>query len=431
MGMPDLRDCAQGAVHLVSRGVGDRAMIDDAFMTRADFWADPYAYLEPLRGRGRTSWNEFARAWFVTGHADVMEALKHESLGNNRLSPVFEAMEPSRRSDLGRLESTLAHTVTVLGGDAHERVRHTFEPALFPHSVEPLRERLHDVCAVLVENARVKGVIDAINDLAVIASHHAVSSALGFPAEVRARTRGIADTIRLAFDVPVGDFDGFLQAQQASLELFTILHEAVDEVSPEQLHDDLANVVKNWRANVISDVEFNATLLDLILGDHENTSNVIGNGLIHFQSHPDQWERLRDDRSLLPGAVEELLRMGPSSLWLMRIVNESCEIAGRPFDAGDSLLCVQGTANRDPEVFERAGEFDITRSPSAPHLTFSEGRHVCPGQALARVIIESVLSALLDVGDIRIIDSSIRWKRWHRWHGPASLQVRLGKPMTA
>jgi hypothetical protein len=128
---------------------------------------------------------------------------------------------------------------------------------------------------------------------------------------------------------------------------------------------------------------------------HETTTNLIGNGLLALHRSPDQWRRLKDDPSLVPGAVEELLRFDSSVQMTGRVTNTEVEIGGVALPAGESVIMLLGAANRDPAQYADPDRLDVGRQNVRP-MSFGGGIHHCLGAQLARLEAELVFSALVE-----------------------------------
>jgi len=143
----------------------------------------------------------------------------------------------------------------------------------------------------------------------------------------------------------------------------------------------------------LSEEELRSTVVLLFVAGHETTTNLIGNGTVAMLRQRDQWDRLRADPSLAPGAVEECLRFdGPVHL-TGRTATVACEVGGQPIEVGQGCITLLAAANRDPERFENPDKLDIAR-PDNHHLTFSHGIHYCLGAALARLEGQEAFRAL-------------------------------------
>ena len=133
----------------------------------------------------------------------------------------------------------------------------------------------------------------------------------------------------------------------------------------------------------------------LLIGGDETTRHVISGGMLALLEHPEQLSALRDDPTLLPGAVEEMLRWVSPVKNMSRLVTRDVELRGQRLAAGDVLVNFYPSANRDEAVFERADRFDVRRDPN-PHLAFGFGPHFCLGAALARLELRVMFRALLE-----------------------------------
>jgi cytochrome P450 len=133
----------------------------------------------------------------------------------------------------------------------------------------------------------------------------------------------------------------------------------------------------------------------LLNAGHEATANAAGNGLWALFRHPDQLRRLRENPSLLPAAVEEMLRFDAPLQLFHRYVLYDLDCAGSALERGEMVGLLYGSANRDPQAFDRADEFDVGRSPNG-HLAFGAGTHFCLGVQLARLELELLFGVMLE-----------------------------------
>jgi cytochrome P450 len=139
----------------------------------------------------------------------------------------------------------------------------------------------------------------------------------------------------------------------------------------------------------------------LLVAGNETTTNLIGNAMHCFEEYPDSLQALRDDPTLIPNALEEVLRYRSPIQRTPRIAKEDTMIADHPIQKGQVVYCWLGAANRDPEQFPHPEQFEITRSPNR-HLAFGQGIHFCLGASLARIEAKIALECLLErFSDIR------------------------------
>lgn len=191
--------------------------------------------------------------------------------------------------------------------------------------------------------------------------------------------------------------------------------------------DDMLSVVANATvdgAPLLSDDEVYLFFNQLFSAGSDTTRNVTSVGLLAFAEHPDQWRRLRGDASLLPTAIEELVRWTTPSPSKRRTATREVTLAGRRIGAGQKVVVWEGSANRDPSVFHRADEFDITRKPN-PHLGFGHGVHYCLGANLARLELRVFFEELLSRFEQVEVTGPAHWAGSNRRNGLRSLVVRL------
>jgi cytochrome P450 len=162
----------------------------------------------------------------------------------------------------------------------------------------------------------------------------------------------------------------------------------------------------------------------LIAAGSETTRNSIAVGLLGFMEHPDQWALVQADRSLLPAAVEEILRWASSTIYNRRTATRAVEMSGRTIAAGDKVTLWWASANRDDAVFADPFRFDVQREPNR-HLAFGHGSHFCLGANLARLEIRLVFEALLDRVDTCELTGPMEWTRSNKHNGVRHMPVAL------
>jgi cytochrome P450 len=177
----------------------------------------------------------------------------------------------------------------------------------------------------------------------------------------------------------------------------------------------------------LADDELAAMFVVLLFAGHETTTNLLGTGLLELLRHPDQWALLREDPELVPSAVEELLRWVAPIQWLARVVTQDTELGGERVGEGETVVAVLACANRDPEVFDRPQQLDVTRSDSREHLSLGFGPHFCLGASLTRlegaVVFETLRSRFPKV---ELAGDTFDWRGSSMFRGLSGLPVALG-----
>ncbi|MGW0760997.1 cytochrome P450 [Streptomyces sp. NPDC002814] len=193
----------------------------------------------------------------------------------------------------------------------------------------------------------------------------------------------------------------------------------------EQPTDDLVSALVNGTVDGELLTEEEAVLnCENLIGATENGRLALIGGMQAFLEHPDQWARLGEDRRLLPGAIEEILRWTSSATHSMRVATRPCDIRGTRIGPGDRVVLWLPSANRDEEVFHDPYRFDIARTPNR-HIALASGEHFCIGSTLARAEMHVLFTELLD--SVRRIDQNgpVRRLRSIAVNGPESLPVRI------
>jgi cholest-4-en-3-one 26-monooxygenase len=203
-------------------------------------------------------------------------------------------------------------------------------------------------------------------------------------------------------------------AQAASMELYAYASELFGKkrIDP---HEDLMSVLTQVEVEgeQLSSFELELFFLLLTVAGNETTRNLISGAMAAFFEHPDQWQMLRDDRSLLPGAVEEMLRFVTPVMNFRRQTTAAFELGGQTIEEDSKVVFFHISANRDELAFENPQTFDITRNPN-PHMAFGAGGpHFCLGANLARMEIRVMFEHLLDrmpdmelAGDVQRLQSA-------------------------
>jgi cytochrome P450 len=193
--------------------------------------------------------------------------------------------------------------------------------------------------------------------------------------------------------------------------------------------DDMLSVVANAGlddvgAPALSDLELYLFFSLLFSAGAETTRNAVAGGLLSLAEHPDQLRALRADFTMLPSAVEEMVRWTSPSPSKRRTATRDVTLGGQGVAAGEKVQIWEGSANRDASVFDRADEFDIDRKPN-PHLGFGQGVHYCLGANLARLELRVLFEELLSrFGAVRVV-RPVEWTRSNRHTGIRHLVVEL------
>ena len=196
--------------------------------------------------------------------------------------------------------------------------------------------------------------------------------------------------------------------------------------------DLLSNLVAAEEDEEVLDIDELLSLCTLLLvAGHETTTRLLGSCLHLLLQHPEQLAAVRADRSLVPAALEEALRLEPPVLAVSRLVGESFEYKGTQFKKGQMLLLSIAAANRDPALLDAPDAFDIHRK-QIPHTSFGHGVHLCLGMPLARLETEIAMNALLDrYPTMEAVTQDHDWEDSPFFQGLRALPIRVDQAATA
>jgi cytochrome P450 len=362
-----------------------------------EFLADPYPVLNRLRERAPLFYDAERERWFVTRHEDVRSCLRDKRLGRNfrhvlapeeigvpPLDPRWEAFWDSERWSLLWLEPP-----------DHTRLRKLVAAAFTPRSVEALREPAHALARELLEPLAETGEMELLYDYAQPYSIAVICRMLGVPLD---RHRDLLDWSHRM--VKMYEFEVPLEAAQAANDAAAEFQDYVRELIGERREnprDDMVTALVQARVDGgrLSDDEIVSTVIVLLNAGHEASVNTLGNGMLTFARHPDQWRRVVDGSVPASAAGEEMIRFDPPlQLFERWVLTDDFALGGVPIPRGAKIALLFGSANRDPRVFDRPEEFDIARENAVQHIGFGGGIHVCIGAPLARIELEASLEAL-------------------------------------
>ena len=393
---------------------------------------DPYGAYARLRS-GSPRWRNGFGFTVLTTYQDCVEALRNPRLG--RPEPDME-LDGSIVGGPGRRRPEDGDEVAMLflNPPDHTRIRGLVARAFTPRRVEELRPRIEALLAPVLDQFADQGGGDVVTDLAVPFPVAVISELLGVPREgnefleplIHAGTR-LIDAALTEDERVVG------QAAVAEVAAYFVELAAEKRRRPDdRLFSALIEV--EAEGDRLSEAELIGNTILLYAAGFETTSNLIGNGLRALLTAPDEMTRLRDDRSLLPSAVVEMLRFDSPVQLNVRAVLEPVDLFGTRWERGDLFVVLQGSGNRDGAVYDDPDRFDVGRfTVDAPTpLSFGWGAHHCLGAHLARAEGEIVFAALVDrFGAIDLDTTALgatapRYRPSFTLRGLESLPVRVG-----
>lgn len=385
--------------------------------------ANPYPLYHRLRREDPVHWDPYLHAWVVTRYADVLTVFQRFSA---QRTPTPEQLTALGLASLAPLAQVMVRQMLFLDPPAHARVRGLASQAFTPRRVERLRSHIQDITHSLLDAVRDMGQMEVIADLARPLPAIVTAELLGVPiSDWRQLTAWSAD-----FAQVLGNFQHNPErAPQVlrSLGEMTAYFQAA--VAQQRMHPREGLIGALLTAEVdgdrLSEEEVVANTIVTMVGGQETTTNLIGNSILTLLRHPEELERLREDLSLLPPAVEELLRYESPSQHTARLAPEDVVLGGKLIGKRQAVIAVMGAANRDPERFAEPDRLDLGRQDNR-HVAFAWAAHFCFGAPLARIEGQVALEAVLRrMPRLRLAGGPLQWRENLGLRGLTALPVKF------
>jgi cytochrome P450 len=390
------------------------------------FVEDPYSRYAAMRRSDPVHRSEL-EFWVLFRHEDILRFLRDPSLSvedRNARPTALDEMVAQILND--RVDNG---TRSMLSRDPpdHTRLRKLVTKAFTPRVIEDLRPRIQSLVDEMLDAAEGRGEIDVISDFAFPLPFAVISEMLGVPASDGGKLREWSGLIVRSLE-PLVDPDTIRAIADAADAMFEHVNGLIAGQRKEPGAGLLsALIAAEEHGDVLSDEELVEQVTLLYIAGHETTVNLIGNGMLALLRNRDQLARLLDDPSLVPGAIEELLRYDSPVQMTRRITLTEVEIGGKTIEKGAFCALVLASANRDPDRFGDDGErLDVTRPEAHQHLSFGGGPHYCLGAALARLEGEVAIGSLIRRFPNLDLAGDIEWNGRLNLRGLERFPVRLG-----
>jgi cytochrome P450 len=371
-----------------------------ASLTDPRFYAgDPYPTFARLRAEAPVVWVEDPGFWAVTRHADVMTV--------SRDPITYCSSRGILLLDLGRELPDVPGAILYVDPPEHGRYRRLVQPAFAPSRIRAMEDAIRAQAAALLDALEPGTPFDAVADLAVPFPLVVIADLLGVDPALWPRFYEWSDA---AINAGTEQTD---ETMAALLEMGEYLGGVIEERRRHPGEDLVSTLVTvEVDGERLTEGELLMFLGQLLVAGNETTRNLVSGGLVALAEHPAQWARLVATRDLVPSAVEELLRWTTPVISFMRTATRDTDLAGVAIAAGDPVLLLYSSANRDETEFgPTAGVVDVGRDPNH-QIAFGFGEHYCLGAALARlegrVVFEEILqrfSRLEPAGEVRRLET--------------------------
>jgi cytochrome P450 len=385
----------------------------DELLVSKEFLADPYPTLHQLREEDPVHWSDSIGGWILTRYDDIVATFKDVSHYSNegRLAKAVEHLPAESRKRFKVFEDYY-HEKSLLHSDPpdHTRIRALVVKTFNASQVESMRPRIQAIIDQLIDAVQENKRMDVIKDIAFPLPFSVLGSILGVPFSDQMDVKDWADGL-LLFQGSNKPREEILERSQRSLvSIRAYLTELVQERRRRPREDLLSKLVAaESEGNKLSEQELIYTCITLLVAGHETTTSLIGNGLYALLRHPDQWQLLREDPSLLGPAIEEILRYESPVARQPRLMKEDAELNGKHISKGQIVFQMLNAANRDPAYFTNPDKFDLRRQNNR-HIAFGVGIHFCVGAMLARTEAQIVFRAVIErLPKIQLISDVPDW----------------------
>lgn len=365
----------------------------------------PHEYFRMLRREDPVHWQEVSASaaefritksfWVITKHEDVFAISRNPKVFSSweGLPFIFD-MEGDDLA--GQRESLIG-----MDPPEHVKYRRLLQRVFTPRMVREIEPKIRAHAKRIVDELAEKDSCEFVEELASELPLILICELMGIPLEDRKK---IFDWSNRLIATDDEEFGAPNDGQAAAIELYTYASTLAEEkkANPD---DTLISKMINGEVDgeKITEHHFNSFMVLLSVAGNETTRNGTSHTMRLLSDHPEAYQQLRDNRELLPLAIDECLRMAPPVMQFRRTALIDTEIRGQKIKKGDKLVMFYPSANRDEDVFQDPDTFDITRSPN-PHLTFGIGEHFCLGANLAKMQLACIFDELLDrVPDMHVV----------------------------
>lgn len=390
-----------------------------------EFYNNPYPYYAELQAKAPFFyWDDFD-LWCCVRHQDVDAILRDRRFGRQILHVATreELALPSEPAELKPFYDVDRLSMLDLEPPDHTRLRGLVQKAFMARQIERLRPLIAELSNQLIDGMLAHGNnANLLESFATPIPVMVIAELLGIPADrcndLLSWSHAMVGMYELGRSKEQEE-----KAVQATQEFVAYLREYVTMRRSDPQDDLLTKLIHVEEAGEkLSEDELIANCILLLNAGHEATVNVIGNGVYALMKNPAQLKRLRSDASLIPSAIEELMRYDTPLHLFTRWVLEDLEFGGRSFKKGEQVALILGAANRDPEQFSEPDQLDLGRTPNA-HVSLGGGIHYCLGAPLARLELQTSIPILLERLPKLTLVEEPSYKDSYHFHGLEALQV--------
>jgi cytochrome P450 len=382
----------------------------------------PHEAFAALRRTDPVHWQDMgdgSGCWAVLRHDDVSHVAKHPAMFSASLGGVVvEDLDPDQLAMMRMM-------LLAMDPPGHAKYRRPLVPHFGRQAIAALEDRVRAICREVLDEAGEGSEIEFVHDVCAKLPSQVVGELFGIPRADWGRLQRWAE---LSTSTQDDEVTGGEDASSGSMQMAMYAIEFAGSRRQADPVDDLTSLIlgTSFGDQPMSDVDFGSFFVQLVTAGNDTTKTMLSSGLHALVTHPDQLADVRADASLIPGAVEEILRWANPLHYFRRTASEDTELSGTKIEAGQKVAMLYTSANRDDDVFNDPQAFDIRRDPN-PHLSFGIAEHFCLGAHLARlegrVFFEELLATF---PTIELTGEPVR-VRSNLNNGFKRLPVRLGR----
>lgn len=390
---------------------------------------NPYPLFDQLRESDPVHWSEPMAGWIVTDYKLCAEMLSnHELFSAERLTGVKAHLPTAVRDSAEEVLRWLTTWMVFMDQPDHTRIRRHMARVLNANVFATLNDSVTDICKMLIDTLPVNETFDFVKNFSIQLPGMVVMDFFGVPRERLLEVKGWSDDMMLFIGSARGVKDKYVRAQSGARNMGTLFQQMIKERRANPQDDVLSKLMNaDNNGDTLTDDEIVGSMMMVLNGGHETTANLINNSMMALVKHPDQMAALRSDLSVMPTAVEELLRYDAPILSIGRVVKDDVMFGEKQLSKGERIFAMLAAANRDPKIFQNPNDFILSRDPN-PHMSFGKGAHHCMGMPLARNEGKIAIPLLLErFNNIAIMEdlNEIPWINSMVTRGPTRLPVKL------
>lgn len=389
------------------------------------YLADPYGFFANARTATPVFYSPLINYWVVTRYQDILQIFDTPRVfsASNALSPIQPPC-PAARAILTEGGFSPVPTMTNVDPPAHTRVRRFANMGFKPRRIAEMEPFIRGLVVQFCEKLLARQQADLIKDFAWELPALVIFRVLGIPDEQVPRVKAGAVN-RLQFMFGHSTEEEQCQFARETAAFWRYAEELVAARAAEPREDCTSDLLlaRDGDQSALTHAEVASIVYDLLVAGHETTTNLLGNSFRRLLSDPSIWNQICGDPSLIPNAIEEVLRFDSSVITWRRKTTQAVEIGAVRVPADADLLLLLGSANRDPAVFEDPDKFDIHRANARDHLSFGHGAHFCLGAPLARFEVRIALEEIsARIPSLRLVPGqTLRFLPNISFRGPLSL----------